>query len=89
MTSCSEEISLEAIQATISSVQAHAAGDVVWLTAVTDETIELLESTTSSRLKVINILKGQQEDPTIKRVLQFCKLCQKSKVTDQRREPPQ
>ncbi|CAB4045020.1 Hypothetical predicted protein, partial [Paramuricea clavata] len=87
MTSCSEEISLETIQATISSVQAHAAGDVVWLTAVTDETKEmeadeLFESTTSSRLKVIDILKGQQEDPTIKRVLQFCKLCQKPKVTD-------
>ncbi|CAB4011646.1 Retrovirus-related Pol poly from transposon 412 [Paramuricea clavata] len=53
------------------------------------EADELFESTTSSRLKVIDILKGQQEDPTIKRVLQFCKLCQKPKVTDQRREPPQ
>ena len=41
MKSCSEEISLETIQATISPVQAHAVDDVVWLTAATDETKEM------------------------------------------------
>ena len=93
MKSCSEEISLETIQATVSAVQAQATGDVVWLTAITDEpeeieADEMFENTPISKLKFVDILKAQQEDTTIKRVLQLRKTNQKLTVRDQRREPP-
>ena len=94
MKSCSEEISLETIQESFSAVQAQATGYVLWLTAITDkpeemEADDMFDNTPISKLKVVDILKAQQEYTTIKRVLQLRKTNQKLIVRDQRRESSQ
>ena len=93
MDSCSEIISPESLQASISAVNALANGDSIWLTSLTDKEEELpqddvLFPPTCNQVRVIDLVKGQQEDPSIGRVLKFIKATRKPTVTQKRREPP-
>ena len=63
------------------------------LTSLTDKEEELpqddvLFPPTCNQVRVIDLVKGQQEDPSIGRVLKFIKAKQKPRVTQKRREPP-
>lgn len=96
MNSCSAKISPDVIQATISSVTAQGTGDIVWITAITTDEKELqadqvhntLPSTTS-KLRVVDMVKAQSEDPTIARIVQLLKTNKKPSVTEIRQETPQ
>ncbi|CAB4011315.1 Retrovirus-related Pol poly from transposon, partial [Paramuricea clavata] len=95
MESCSVKISPDVIQATISAVKAQETGDVR-ITAVTADEKELLPDKNyeampagASKLKVADIVKAQDEDATIARVLQLLKTSHKPSVTELRRETPQ
>ena len=63
------------------------------MTSLTDKEEELPQDDvlfphTCNQVRVIDLVKGQQEDPSIGRVLKFIKAKQKPTVTQKRREPP-
>ena len=63
------------------------------MTSLTDKEEELpqddvLFPPTCNQVRVIDLVKGQQEDPSIGRVLKFIKATRKPTVTQKRREPP-
>ena len=86
------EFSPDVIQTTVSSVVANGAGDTVWVIAITDQSNELpaddehATTVNASKIRVVDIVKGQRDDPTISRVLQLLRSNTKRIVNKQRRE---
>ena len=85
MESCSEKI------LPVSAIQNLSNGDSIWLTAFTDREEELQQDEkllrpVCNQVRVVDLVKGQKEDPHIGRVLEFVKAKQKPTVAQKRRE---
>ena len=76
MNSCSEQISVENLQASLAMVSTVASGDSIWIASMTDN-IEELQSddlhapTACNHLRVIDTVKAQQDHTVISHVLSF------------------
>ena len=93
MNSCSEQISVENLQASLAMVSTVASGDSIWIVSMTDNVEELQSDdlhapTACNHLWVIDIVKAQQDDHVISRVLSFFQNRQKPSVTQKRQETP-
>ena len=93
MNSCSEQISVENLQASLAMVSTVASGVSIWIVSMTDNVEELQSDdlhapTACNHLRVIDIVKTQQDDPVISHVLSFFQNRQKPSVTQKRQETP-
>ena len=93
MDSCTERVVPESLQASICGIQTLSSGDSIWLTALTDDDGELhqmdiLSQASCNQVKVVDIVRAQEEDPHIGHVLKVIKTNQKPTVGQKQREPP-
>ena len=71
MDSCTKKLFPESLHASISAVQTLSHGDLMWLTTLTDD--DALSLVSCNRVRVVNLIKAQKEDPHIGRVLDYSK----------------
>ena len=71
MDSFTEKLFPESLHASISALQTLSHGDLMWLTTLTDDNALSLAS--CNRVRVVNLIKAQKEDPHIGRVLDYSK----------------
>ena len=83
MDSCTEKLTPESLNASISAVQTLSNGDSIWLTALTDE-----EEESCNQVRVVDLVKAQKEDPHIGRVLELFKANHKPTVKEKYQESP-
>ena len=86
MDSCSEQISPESLQASVSMISKMASGDSVWIASISDNVEELQPDElylplSCNHIRVIDIVKAQREDSVIGRVLNFIQNRQKPTIT--------
>ena len=93
MGSCTERVVPESLQSSICGIQTLSSGDSIWLMALNDDNGELHQMDIPSQIgchqvKVVDIVRAQQEDPHIGRVLQVVKTSHKPAVGQKQKEPP-
>lgn len=92
MGSCTERVVPESLQSSICGIQTLSSGDSIWLMALTDDNGEPHQMDIPSpigchQVKVVDIVRAQQEDPHIGRILQVVKTSHKPAVGQKQKEP--
>jgi len=92
MGSCTERVVPESLQASICGIQTLSSGDSIWLMALNDDNGELHQMNIPSQIgchqvKVVDIVRAQQEDPHIGHVLQVVKTSHKPTVGQKQKQP--
>ncbi|KAK3752256.1 hypothetical protein QZH41_006589 [Actinostola sp. cb2023] len=94
MATCTETISQEDIAASTSSITALGSGNCIWIAAVTDDT-GIFDTDQLNRhpqlirqVRAVDIVKAQQEDQDIRRILEYLKAKQVPTPQERRRETP-
>ena len=92
MDSCTEKVTPESLHASISAAQVLSSGDNVWIAALTDKEEELhvdaLSQASGNQVRVVDLVKAQNEDPYIGRALKLIKAKRKPTVAEKHSESP-